>query len=108
MNELVNLLLQGIVVAFVMISQSKHRNAGNKVQVFFSVIVVQINTVALVQYNLVTVVGVKQFAFRLVDIFLHRQIFCHNFCSFPNCIPQLFPAVIFVPFLIAFRSCFLP
>ena len=79
MHQLIDLSLQRLIVARVMITQGLYRDTCREVQIFFAVGVVEIDTVAVIQYHLIPVVGVKHALFRLFDNRLF--IFHHN--NFP-------------------------
>ena len=70
-DHLVDLCFQCIVVCFVLISQCKHSNTGHKIQIFFTVRIIQIHTIPLIQNDLVPVIGMQQIFFRLCNIFFH-------------------------------------
>ena len=59
MDQLVDLIFQGLVIVLIMIAQSKNSDTGAEIQIFLSFYVSQINTLAFFQNHRETVVGVK-------------------------------------------------
>ena len=70
-DHLVDLCFQCIVVCFVLISQCKYGYTRYKIQIFFTVYIIQIHTIALIQNDLVPVIGMQQIFFRFCNIFFH-------------------------------------
>ena len=75
MDHFINLILQRLIVYLIIVSQGKYRDSCCKVQIFFSVHIIQMDTVSFVQYDLETVIGMQNDFFCPVDIFF---TVCHN------------------------------
>ena len=75
MDHFINLILQRLIVCLIIVSQGKYRDSCCKVQIFFSVHIIQMDTVSFVQYDLETVIGMQNDFFCPVDIFF---TVCHN------------------------------
>ena len=68
MHNVIDLILQRVVQLLIAVAEGVHRDAGGEIQIFFSVRVVQIDAVAVLQHDLKPVVCVKHVLFRLIDV----------------------------------------
>ena len=71
MDHLVDLCFQRIVVCLVLIAQGKYSDSRYEIQIFFPIGVIQMYAFALIQNDLITVIGMQQVFFRLCNIFFH-------------------------------------
>ena len=71
----VHLVFQRLRVLFMSVSKAAHSYACGKIQVFFPFCVIQVYTLASLQNDGISVVGVQKRLFRLIDPFIcHRKI----------------------------------
>ena len=70
-DHLVDLRFQRIVVCLVLIAQGKYSDSRYEIQIFFPIGVIQMYAFALIQNDLITVIGMQQVFFRLCNIFFH-------------------------------------
>ena len=81
MYHLIDLILQGLVVCFVSVAQSKNRDTGAKIQIFFSFQIIETHTFSPVQNYRKTVISVEHCIFGSFHIFLtaHHNTVFHPF-----------------------------
>ena len=71
MEQLIDLSFQRFVEILIMISQRIHRDPGKEIQIFLSLLIIQIYAFPSVKYDSVTIISVQKILLRLCDIFLH-------------------------------------
>ena len=70
-NDLIYLILERVIVFFAIVAKSEDRDPGHKIKVFLPIGVIEINAVPVVEYDLVSVICVKQVLFGLIYHLLH-------------------------------------
>ena len=71
MKKLVDLGLQRIIVSLIVVSESKNSDSGNKIKIFFSVKIIEVNSLSPIQNYLITIIGMKKRLLSFFDIFFH-------------------------------------
>ena len=72
-QDLSDLLLQGVFIVFVAVAQRENADAGHEIKVFLSLDIVEIHAFAVIEDNLVAVISVQQVCLGLIDHHFH----CH-------------------------------
>ena len=68
MGQLVNLILQRLRIFLMAVSQRLYGDAGRKVQIFFSVHIVKMHALSMVEHHRITVIRMQDGFLRLFDI----------------------------------------
>ena len=87
-DHLVDLCFQRIVVCLVLIAQGKYSDSRYEIQIFFPIGVIQMYAFALIQNDLIPVIGMQQVFFRLCNIFFHSV--AHFIFPPHNLFPMIF------------------
>ena len=69
MDHFIDLILQRLIVCLIIVSQGKYSDSCRKVQIFFAIYVIQMNTVSFVQNDLEAILGRQNDFFCPIDIF---------------------------------------
>ena len=70
-QDLVDLGLESIIIGLIAVSQGKNSDAGHEVQILFAVYIIEVHSLAVIQDDLIAVIGVEQVFLRLLDHCLH-------------------------------------
>ena len=66
MDHFIDLILQCLIVCLIIVSQGKYSDSCCKVQIFFAIYIIQMNTVSFVQNDLETIIGCLLYTSRCV------------------------------------------
>ena len=75
MKQLIYLIFQGTAIFLIAVPQRAHSNSCSKVQILFSIRVVQINPFPMIQNHRETVVGVQKLLLRTIYVLLFFHLY---------------------------------